>query len=127
MCERRAWVVGGGAAFALSLPREDASISVMPRIIVEANPAGGHKEVELPEGGPLLEAADERWLPIPFSCRSASCGTCQIEVLEGAELLEPAGEDEVDLLDVVGGPEGSRLACQVRVCAGGGVVRVKPV
>lgn len=99
----------------------------MPRIIVEANPTGGRKELDLPDGGPLLEAADEGWLPIPFSCRSASCGTCQIEVLEGVELLEPAEEDEIDLLDVVGGPEGSRLGCQVRVRAGEGVVRVKPV
>jgi ferredoxin len=48
-------------------------------------------------------------------------------VLEGEELLEPAEPDERELLGLVDGPPGSRLACQVRVKSGAGIVRVKPV
>jgi ferredoxin len=99
----------------------------MPKVVVEANPAGGQKEVDVPDGGSVMDVADEQWLPIPFSCRSASCGTCQCEVLEGAEYLEAPGSDEADLLDVVGGPAGSRLACQLALKAGPGVVRLRPI
>src|SRR5690606_1640339 len=99
----------------------------MPKVIVEANPAGARKEVYVPEGGSLMDVADDRWLPIPFSCRSASCATCQVEILDGAECLEPPEEDEADLLDGVGGPQGSRLACQLQLKPGSGTVRVKPI
>jgi ferredoxin len=99
----------------------------MPKLVVDANPAGASKEVDVPDGGSVMDVADEQWLPIPFSCRSASCGTCQCEVLEGATLIEPPGEDEAELLDVVGGPEGSRLACQMVLKAGSGNVRLRPV
>jgi 2Fe-2S ferredoxin len=99
----------------------------MPKLVVDANPAGASKEVDVPDGGSVMDIADEQWLPIPFSCRSASCGTCQCEVLDGASLIEPPGEDEAELLDVVGGPEGSRLACQMVLKGGSGNVRLRPV
>ncbi len=99
----------------------------MPKIIVAENAVGAEREVDLPQGGALLDIADERRLPIPFSCRSATCATCHIEVLEGAELLEAPLDDEIMLLDVVGGPAGSRLACQAVVKPGSGVLKIRPV
>jgi ferredoxin len=99
----------------------------VPKIIVEQNLAGPQKVVEAPAGGSLMDIADDQWLPIPFSCRSASCATCHVEVLEGAALLEPPAADERDLLDVIGAPEGSRLACQLQVRPGDGVLRVRPI
>jgi ferredoxin len=99
----------------------------VPKIIVEQNLAGPQKSIDAPEGGSLMDIADEQWLPIPFSCRSASCATCHVEVLEGADLLDQPGADERDLLDVVGGPAGSRLACQLRISPGPGLVRIRPV
>lgn len=99
----------------------------MPKLIVEASPVGPDKEVDVPDGGDLVDVSDETLLPIPFSCRSASCGTCQIEVVEGAELLEEPEEDESDLLDLIGGSSRSRLACQARLKPGPGLVRVRPV
>ena len=63
--------------------------------------------------------------PIPFSCRSASCATCHVEVLAGGELMEPPEEAEQDLLDIVGGPPGSRLACQVIVKPGPGLIKIR--
>lgn len=97
----------------------------MPRIEFLSSAAGGARETEAPKGGPLLDICDEALAPIPFSCRSASCATCHIEVLEGSDLLEPADEAEQDLLDVVGGPEGSRLACQAIVKPGAGLIRIR--
>lgn len=99
----------------------------MPKLIVLETAIGPEKEVDLPDGGEMLDAADEHWLPIPFSCRSATCATCHIEVVEGAEHLEPPNDEERDLLDIVRGPANGRFACQVKIRAGAGVVRVRPI
>ncbi len=95
--------------------------------MVVDSPVGPDKEVDCPDGGPLVDHADEARLPIPFSCRSASCATCHVEVIEGAEYLEPAEEDERDLLDVIDAGENARLACQMCLKAGAGLVKVRPV
>lgn len=97
----------------------------MPKIEYLASHAGSAKEIDAPDGGLLVDLSDECLAPIPFSCRSASCATCHVEVLAGAELLEPVDELEEDLLDVIGGPEGSRLACQVRVKPGPGLLQIR--
>jgi ferredoxin len=97
----------------------------VPRIEFLASPAGGAKVVEEPQGGALLDLCDKHLAPIPFSCRSATCATCQIEVLEGGELLEAPEVLEQDLLDIVGGPTNSRLACQAVVKPGPGLIRLR--
>jgi 2Fe-2S ferredoxin len=85
-------------------------------------------EADAPEGTRLVDLCDERGAAVPFSCRSASCGTCRIDVLEGADLLEPPRDEELDVLDVFGDdPLRRRLACQARVRAGAGRVRLRPV
>lgn len=99
----------------------------MPTIEFEGTGLAGEKTAEAPDGGDLLDICDEVLAPIAFSCRSASCGTCHIEVLEGAELLEKPAEDEEDLLDLLDGPENARLACQARVKPGPGFIRIRPV
>lgn len=99
----------------------------MPVIEFMENDLGALKLVEAPAGGDLVDICDEFLAPVPFSCRSASCATCQIEVVEGLELLEPARHDELELLDLLGGPGNSRLACQARVKPGAGRIRLKPI
>jgi ferredoxin len=49
-----------------------------------------------------------------------------IEVLEGADWLEPPNEDEAELLGILAGPTENRLACQARVRAGNGIIKVRP-
>ncbi len=97
----------------------------MPRIVFESAhfPA---VEAEAPDGARLVDVCDDRNAPVPFSCRSASCGTCRIDVLEGTDLLDPPGDEELDILDIFGDEPGPRrLACQVRVHAGAGLLRVR--
>ncbi len=84
------------------------------------------REVDAPAGGALVDLCDEHATPIPFSCRSASCGTCRLIVLEGAELLAEAEDEELQVLDAFGsGPPHQRLACQAKLLAGSGFVRVR--
>ena len=99
----------------------------MPTIEFEGAGLGGDKIVEEPAGGELLDICDHHFAPIAFSCRSASCATCHIEVVEGGELLEPPQAEEKELLDLLRGPSTGRLACQARVKPGPGYVRIRPV
>jgi len=99
----------------------------VPTIVFEGNAIGREKRVEAPDGGELVDVCDEVLAPIPFSCRSASCGTCQVEILEGAELLEAPGDLERELLELLAGPANNRLACQARVRGQDGLIRLKPV
>lgn len=73
------------------------------------------------EGLPLLSLAEQGLLPIESSCRAASCGTCLVEVLEGAEHLSPVERLERNLLEVLVPRDGplARLACQARLLARG--------
>ena len=64
----------------------------------------------------VVDLCDSLGAEVPFSCRSASCGTCRLGVVEGAALLEPPGADEAELLAIFGDdPEHFRLACQARL------------
>jgi 2Fe-2S ferredoxin len=97
----------------------------VPAVVFESRVASP-TEVAAPDGGPLIDLCDETNAPVPFSCRSASCGTCRVVVLEGAELFEPPRDEELDVLDAFGDdPVDTRLACQARLKPGPGRVRVR--
>src|ERR1022692_580007 len=99
----------------------------MPLVLFESSD-GPSVEASAPAGTALVDLCDDQNAPVPFSCRSASCGTCRIDVLEGAELLEPPRDEELDVLDIFGDdPARRRLACQARVRAESGRIRVRPV
>ncbi len=51
---------------------------------------------------------------IPFSCNSGVCGTCQIDVIEGAENLSELNQEELDL----GMDKNNRLSCQCSITCG---------
>lgn len=97
----------------------------MPTIEFLGNGFGAEKTIDVPEGGALVDIADEHFAPIPFSCRSASCGTCHTEVLTGAELFEKPELAEEELLGLLGGRGTSRLACQAVLKPGPGLVRLR--
>ena len=98
----------------------------VPKIEFLANTIGPAKTVDVENGGELVDICDKYFAPIPFSCRSASCGTCHVEVLEGEDLLAPPEEQEEELLDILGGDgEVRRLACQARVKPGPGLIRIR--
>ncbi|MGB1548595.1 MAG: 2Fe-2S iron-sulfur cluster-binding protein [Alphaproteobacteria bacterium] len=84
-------------------------------------PDGKRQEVEVKAGQSILEIARENDVPIEGACDgSLSCATCHV-IVEPAyyELLDPATEDEEDMLDLaIGVTKTSRLGCQVRMTDG---------
>lgn len=99
----------------------------VPKIEFIASSAGTAKTIDEPEGGDLLDMCDAHLAPVPFSCRSASCATCEIEVLEGIEHFEAPNFEEQDLLSLLGKRKNHRIACQARIRPGAGLVRIRPV
>ncbi len=86
---------------------------------------GPAAEIDAPAGGLLVDVCDEARAPVGFSCRSARCATCLVEVLAGAEHLEPARPEERDRLARVGASPCARLACQAVLRAGDGTVTLR--
>ncbi|MEM1413950.1 MAG: 2Fe-2S iron-sulfur cluster-binding protein [Myxococcota bacterium] len=71
-------------------------------------------ETTVTPGTALLDVTDEHPdADVPYSCRSASCGTCRVEVVEGADAMLPAEDDELDVLEIFGDEPGVRLCCQL--------------
>lgn len=84
--------------------------------------------VEAPDGGAITELCDANFRAgVPFACRHANCGSCRVIVEEGEEFCEPAESAELRLLRVFGEPPGLRLACQLKLRAGTGSVKLRVV
>jgi ferredoxin len=89
--------------------------------------------VTSPDGGRLLDLVDAAALRVPLSCRSADCGACLIEVLEGEEQLLPPDAREMaglQALDPLGAERDRtylrlRLACQARMRPGDYLLRLR--
>lgn len=87
----------------------------MPRMIfIERD--GTRREVEAPLGHSLLQIAWDNKIDIEGACEGAmACSTCHVIVApEWHARLEPASEDEEDMLDLAFGlTPTSRLGCQI--------------
>jgi len=71
--------------------------------------------LDVEKGKLLKDLCDENGSSIPFGCRNGVCGTCLSTVLEGADNLEPAAEDEKLTLESFGvQPPNKRLVCQCK-------------
>lgn len=65
----------------------------------------------------LMETLRAAGYHIPATCGGiALCATCRVQVLQGLAHLPPAGDQELDMLDMLPDTDSfSRLACQLRV------------
>ena len=82
-------------------------------------------EVEVPVGTSILEAARIVGAPHGSRCGGVcACSKCHVYVESGADLLNHASEDELDLIELSAAvPQaGSRLGCQATLEADGQLV-----
>ena len=98
----------------------------MAKVIFESSDGKRSVTVEAAGSVALADLCDDHEAPIPFSCRSASCGTCHIEVLEGQDALDAPGDEELDVLDAIGSAAPRfRLCCQAKTKDSPATIRVK--
>ena len=87
----------------------------MPNVIfVELN--GERREVDAQVGRSLLQIAHEHGIDIEGACEGVmACSTCHLIVdAEWYDKLQPASEEEFDMLDLAYGlTSTSRLGCQI--------------
>ncbi len=80
---------------------------------------GAIQNIEIPTDVSLslMEILKASEYEITATCGGmALCATCHVQVLEGAELLSPATDQELDMLDTLpDASDDSRLACQIRL------------
>src|ERR1700748_3342534 len=82
------------------------------------NTDGSKVEVEAPIGLSVMEIAHRNNVYLEGACEgSLACSTCHVVVdAEWYEVLEPASEDEEDMLDLAFGlTHTSRLGCQIKI------------
>ena len=87
----------------------------MPRIIF-IEPNGNRREIDAPAGLSIMEIAHKYDVDLEGACEgSLACSTCHVFVEpDWYERLQPAREDEEDMLDLAFGlTKTSRLGCQI--------------
>lgn len=87
----------------------------MPKIVFVTK-EGKEQEVDAPEGLSVLEIAHQNDIELEGACEgSLACSTCHVIVEEEYyNKLDPAIEDEEDMLDLAFGlTHTSRLGCQI--------------
>ncbi len=68
---------------------------------------------EVPAGTSYLEFCQGTRVPQDFGCTVGSCGTCRVEVVSGAESLDPITDEERETVEMCTDQEGVRLGCQL--------------
>ncbi len=74
-------------------------------------------DVEIEDGGTILEAAENFDIPLKHNCGGAcNCGTCHVIIEEGGDNINEMDPEEEDTLDrALEVTHQSRLACQCSI------------
>ena len=90
----------------------------MPKMVFISADGKERKEVEAPLGLSVMEVAHRHGVDIEGACDGCmACSTCHVIVDEADyATLDPASEDEEDMLDLAFGlTKTSRLGCQIEI------------
>ncbi|MDP2317663.1 MAG: 2Fe-2S iron-sulfur cluster-binding protein [Pseudomonadota bacterium] len=86
-------------------------------------PKGDEQSVTTYAGSTILGASGQLRHPIASGCSDSTCGTCHVEILEGADNLSEPTARERGTLRESGHPAGQRLSCRTEILKG--TVKVK--
>ncbi len=71
--------------------------------------------VRVPRGWTVLEASRSHRIPHLSMCGGrARCSTCRVRIVAGGDQCPAPAQNELETLDRIHAPEGTRLACQLR-------------
>ena len=83
----------------------------MPTLTILNN----NKTIQVDANYPLTQLSHDEVYSWFFDCRGGVCGSCLMEVIEGAENLSPKSDDEQTFLASINALGNQRLACLCRV------------
>ena len=69
---------------------------------------------EVPAGTRYIDFCQQNETPQDFGCTVGSCGTCVLVLVEGADNVEPAGDEEKETVEMCTDAD-ARLGCQLVV------------
>ncbi len=108
----------------------------MPSVSIILNPDEPEEiqELEVELNQTIYDECEQKGTELPHGCLAGSCGSCRIEVIEGAEHLKPASLIEQNTIDAlkeemierygaesIEGKE-IRLSCRARLVSDGKVL-----
>ncbi len=86
-------------------------------------PDGSEASCTAAPGSTILATSGKLRRPLASGCADSTCGTCRVEVLDGAEHLSPQDGRERATLRENGLPGAYRLACRAEIVTGNVKVR----
>lgn len=86
--------------------------------------AKGEQSAQVNVGASILAASGAVPNPIASGCSDSSCGTCRVDLLDGADLCSEPSARERATLKENGFPTNLRLACKTEIVKAG-TVKVK--
>lgn len=104
--------------FGIPLDSAPVADAAPPPVALTVVGPKGEASVEGPPESTLLALSGKLRHPIASGCSDSSCGTCRVEVLEGAENLSPSEARERATLKENGHPTTLRLACRAELMSG---------
>lgn len=93
----------------------------MPTVLVQGkSPNEKDQKFDVEKGHILFDELERQGLSLPHGCLAGSCGSCRIEILEGAENLSNPGAVETDTIEHIkqnysGLNKIIRLSCRAKV------------
>jgi ferredoxin len=91
----------------------------MPTVLVQAkSPNESDQKFEVEQGKILFDELERQGLVLPHGCLAGSCGSCRIEILEGASNLSVMGAVETDTVESIKKTvvnKNIRLSCRAKV------------
>ena len=107
----------------MPLDNETSAPAVEKATLVVVGPKG-EQSAQVNVGMSILAAAGSVPNPIASGCSDSSCGTCRVDILEGADLCSDGAPRERATLKENGFPTNLRLACRTEILKPG-TVKVK--
>ena len=93
----------------------------MPTVLLKAtSPNENDLKFDVEVSRVLFDECERLGTSLPHGCLAGSCGSCRIEILEGADNLSPPGAVEADTIsslanNYLGQDKIIRLSCRAKV------------
>ena len=91
----------------------------IPKVeVIVVGPDGNEQSVKVDVGSSIVSASSRMKRPLATGCSDSTCGTCRVEILEGADnVVEQSARERATLKDN-GYPQTMRLGCRTELVKG---------